>query len=118
MEDQVFNEYGKVEHYQSTVDLENNLQVKVQVFTVYHDSTGDLEEEFQMINYTFSRDATRGLESFRSRSNEFTDYDFYPVIGDHRGPVEATLMIDTDDRVEASRIAEKLLQEVHEEIGL
>lgn len=118
MDDGVFRGYDKVEHYESTVELEKDFQVNIQVFTVYGDAEGVLEDEFQMINYSFNRDVTRGLEIFRSRADEFTDYRFHPIIGDYRGPVEATVMINTDDRVKASNLAEELVQDVHEEIGL
>lgn len=118
MEDQVFRGYNKAEHYSSEIELETGLKADIQVFTVYGDSKGPLDEEFQMINYTFDRDVTRGLERFRERADEFTEYRFFPIIGDYSGPVEATVMINISDRVEASNLAEELIQEVHDEIGL
>lgn len=118
MQEDVFNGYDKAEHYSSDLELGRGLGVEIQVFTVYGDVEGLLDDEFQMINYTFDRDVSRGLEKFRERSDEFTDYRFFPIIGEHRGPVEATVLIDTDDRVEASNLAEELVQEVHDKIGL
>lgn len=118
MQDDVLNGYEKAEHYSSSVNLERDLEANIRVFTVYGDSTDSMDEEFQMINYRFNRDASRGLQQFRERAEEFTDYDFFPVISNHRDDTEMTLMINIEDRVEASNLAEHLIEKAHEEIGL
>ena len=118
MSGKVFDGYDRVEHYNSTLALENELEAEIQVFTVYSDSTESMKDEFQMIEYNFNRDVSRGLERFREKTDEFTNYRFFPVINDTRGPTEMTVMIDTDDRVEASTLAEELIEQAHEEIGL
>ncbi|WP_414837573.1 hypothetical protein ACK3SF_04855 [Candidatus Nanosalina sp. VS9-1] len=118
MQDEVISGYDKAEHYSSSIQLDRGLEADITVFTVYRDAEGDLDEEFQMIEYIFSRDVSRGLEKFRERAEEFSDYRFFPIIGDHRAPSEATVMINDDDRVEVAEFAEELIEEVHSEIGL
>lgn len=119
MQDEVISGYSKAEHYSSTVQLEEGPEVDINVYTVYRDAEGDLDEEFQMIEYIFDRDASRGLEKFRSTADEFSDYDFFPIVGDHRSSSsEATVMIESEDRIEIAEFAEKLVQQVHSEIGL
>ena len=115
---EVIETYSKAEHYSSSINLGVNLEVEVSVSTVYEDAEGDLDEEFQIINYSFNRDVTRGMEKFRENAEEFSDYNFFPIISDYKAPTEATVMINSDDRVEVANLAEKLIQQVHEEIGL
>ena len=118
MSEDMLEGYDRVEHYSSCLSLEKGLDADITVFTVYSDSTDSMDEEFQMIEYNFNRDVSRGLERFREKTDEFTNYRFFPVINDTRGPTEMTVMIDTDDRVEASTLAEELIEQAHEEIGL
>ena len=119
MQEEVISGYDKAEHYSSTVQLDQGLEVDVKVFSVYRDAEGDLDQNFQMIEYIFDRDVSRGLEQFRSRADGFSSYDFYPIIGDHKSSSsEATVMIESDDRVEVAEFAEELVQQVHSEIGL
>lgn len=118
MQDDVLNGYEKAEHYSSFVNLEEDLEANIRVFTVYGDSANSMDEEFQMIQYRFNRDVTRGLNQFREKSDEFTDYNFFPIINNQRGPTEMTLMINIEDRVEASDLAEHLIEKAHEDIGL
>lgn len=119
MHEEVISGYDKAEHYSSTVQLDQDLEVDVKVFSVYRDAEGDLDQNFQIIEYIFDRDVSRGLEKFRSRADEISSYDFYPIIGDHRSaPSEATVMIESDDRVEEAEFAEELVRKVHSEIGL
>jgi len=118
MQGEVIGTYSKAEHYSSSINLGTNLEVDISVATVYEDAEGDLDEEFQIINYSFNRDVTRGMEKFRQNAEKFSEYDFFPIIGDYRAPTEATVMINSDDRVEVANLAEELIQQVHEEIGL
>ena len=118
MHEKVLSGYDRAEHYSSSVGLDKDLGADIRVFTVYGNSTNSMDEEFQMINYRFNRDVSRGLQQFRERAEEYTDYNFFPVINNHRDDTEMTVMIDTDDRVEASDLAEHLIEKAHEEIGL
>jgi len=119
MSGEVLDSYDRVEHYSSSVSLDINLDADITVFTVYGDSTDSMDEEFQMIEYSFNRDVSRGLSKFRGRAEEFTEYRFFPILDNSEERTDMTLMINNlSDRAEASNLAEELVKQVHEEIGL
>ena len=109
--------YEKVEHYSNSKELDQNLEVELKVFSVYRDAEGDLEEDFQMIKYSFNRDITKGAEEFRQKADEFSDYDFFPITGEY-SPENMTVMVNSSGRIDVANFAEELVEDVHSEIGL
>jgi len=126
MKENIDLSYRTSEHYRNVLDLQDDLSVTVQVFSAYGDPQ-NLEEGFQIVEYTFEEDVEDKLLEFRERCEEFYDENgfpespFYPVVGGYGDTTECTLHIEAGtepiDMVSAAQFADNLIRQVHEEIG-
>lgn len=103
--------YDSVAHYEQKHYLTGpDLDPDVIVSTVYN--AGPLNEEFQSVTYEFEEQVT-GLERFRETVDlQMEGEKVCPVVTEFKGYSSMTLLLPTEDHVEAVEFAEEVLKQL------